>query len=1527
MGRRGVGILAAVAVAAGLVVAVPGFRIGAHATAPTPGIVTNFAGGSTTGYATSIAQAPWGLAWLGSNLLISDVAGLRILALNPATGVETLVAGNGQAGPSGDGGPATAAAIGYPRHLALDGTGDIFFAADDRVREILANGTITTVAGGGAGCTEPCPATSASFSNAHGVAVDAAGDLFIADTYHHVIRKVTSGQITTIAGTYAAGFSGDAGPANLAQLNFPEAVAADSSGNLFISDSSNNRVREIDHTTGKINTIAGTGAVAGICPTGAALTTPVWDPQGLSFDSMGNLLIAADYDQCIKKLSAGNITNVASLNGVNWAPRMAVADASGNIYATETPTGPNGGHVHKFTTPTTDSVVAGITGSCQIYGINGPASSAMLCGPDGVTVAPNGEIFIADPGASQVVKVDAGGVLRLVAGTGTAGMLGDNGPATSAQLNQPVSVAVDSLGNVYISDLMNDAVRRVDHTSGTITTYAGTLGAYGFAGDGQLATAAKLFNPWQITFDPSGNLYIADPGNARIRKVDLAGKISTFAGDGSTSFDIFHGQPAITAHINGPTGVAADSLGNVFIASIQAAARVDAFGNIWSEANGAASFLAIGPGNRLVATSSCEAILIPSSLVPVVLAGSSNQAGCSGNSGDGGPATAAQFNTLYGVAVDGSGDVFVGDRINKRVRRIQAYRAPVAPTAVSAVAASNRAAVQWTAPSASGGLPILDYAVTPYTGSTAHPAVHVSTTSTPVTGLINGTTYTFTVAASNGWATGPASAPSAAVTPVLTAVGTILTFAGGPGSGVATGIGQVPYALAVDNNANDLYVGDLASPVVRDLNLNNNQESVLAGSDGYGFAGDGGPPLSALMEGAGAIAACGGYTYIADTLNYVIRIVDHNTGKIRTVAGTGTPGYSGDGGPGTQAQISRVLGLACRTGGGVYISDSDNGAVRILDQSGVIYTWWKGLSFPTGLVELPTPTPVDDVAVADAGADNAVLELTDKQPYLIAGTPGHAGYAGDGGPSYQALLNNPRAVALYGTWPYTLMYVADTGNNQVRLVDLYNLAINSFAGGFNQPTGLAVANITLYVADTGNLRVAAVAVSGVPVTTVAGNGTPSLGGDGGPAGSAEMGNPYAVALDASGNEYIADNQDNVIRKVDTSGTITTFVGLPTLNDPRGVAVDAAGNVYVSDSGSGRILEFDPAGNFKQTIASGLSHPRGLVVDALGNVFVADTGNNRVVKVTSPGVITAFAGTGTAGFSGDGAAATAAKLNGPRAVVIDALGNVFISDSQNNRVREVTLNGNINTVVGNGTAGQGGDGGLATAAQLNFPFGLGFDGAGNLYIADTANQRLRVVDSLGRISTVVGACSAPGFSGDGGLASTAQLNSPFGIAVDGAGDVYVADVNNNRVRGAYALTGVRNAACQGPAGSPSSRGTNPGPVAPPPPPPRMMDGGGFRTLPATIQPTRTIAATLPVRIKPAAPGAISAAPSSTGAQPATSAQSPAAKPPAARLPARLAAVAQPSPPPGLPYLQLLAAAGALSAIMMAALRLRRRRRRV
>jgi sugar lactone lactonase YvrE len=329
------------------------------------------------------------------------------------------------------------------------------------------------------------------------------------------------------------------------------------------------------------------------------------------------------------------------------------------------------------------------------------------------------------------------------------------------------------------------------------------------------------------------------------------------------------------------------------------------------------------------------------------------------------------------------------------------------------------------------------------------------------------------------------------------------------------------------------------------------------------------------------------------------------------------------------------------------------------------------------------------------------------------------------------------------------------------------------------------------------------------IQTVAGNGTSGFSGDNGAAATATLSEPFGVAVDAVGNLYIADTSNHRIRKVDASGVITTVAGNGTesfsgdggpatsaaLNTPIGVAVDVAGNLYIADAFNNRIRKVNATGIITTVAGNGdarfsgdhatatsasLSAPFGVAVDKAGNLYIADTSNQRVRKVDTSGAIATVAGNGMEGFSGDGGPATRASLNFPTGVTLDRTGNLFITDQSNHRIRMVTTGGVITTVAGNGDAGFSGDHAAATSTRLNLPIGTAVDAAEALYIADTSNHRIRRVSSDGMVTTVAGN-GIGGFSGDGSAPTNASLKSPSGVAVDSAGNLYIADSFNNRVR--------------------------------------------------------------------------------------------------------------------------------------------------
>ena len=336
------------------------------------------------------------------------------------------------------------------------------------------------------------------------------------------------------------------------------------------------------------------------------------------------------------------------------------------------------------------------------------------------------------------------------------------------------------------------------------------------------------------------------------------------------------------------------------------------------------------------------------------------------------------------------------------------------------------------------------------------------------------------------------------------------------------------------------------------------------------------------------------------------------------------------------------------------------------------------------------------------------------------------------------------------------------------------------------------------------------------ITTVAGNNTAGNSGDGGAATAGQLNNPSAIAVDAARTLYIVDTLNDTIRQVQASGTISTAAGGPianalvswagdgaaatsaTLYSPCGVTVDRSGNFFIGDSGNNVIREVTRSNGFISTIAGDFSLgygfsgdgasanlaqmdlPCGVALDSANNLYIADIKNNRIRKMSSPdGTMTTVAGGGVVGTLGDGGLAFLAELNGPRDVVVDSSGNLYISDSDNHRIRMVS-NGKIYTIAGNGVPGFAGDGDLAVNAQLNRPVGIALDGAGNLYIADSQNFRIRRIAPSGVITTIAGNGRA-GYSGDGGPATAAMLNFPSGVAVDAAGNVYISDTQNNVIR--------------------------------------------------------------------------------------------------------------------------------------------------
>ncbi len=501
--------------------------------------------------------------------------------------------------------PATDAEIGYSVVIRLDTAGNIYFSdqGTNTVHEITTSGIINTVIGDGSYgfCGDGGPATNACVYIPSGVAIDDSGNLYLADLYNSRVRKVTAATgdiISTIAGNGDFGYSSDGGPADTTRLYFPTGVCVDAHRNVYIADFYNNRIRKVD-TNGIITTIAGG---TGVGDGGSALDAALSYPMNVSVDKSSNVYIADYFDNRVREISTS--TGIISTVAGNGFPR----------YGSD----------------------------------NGLADTSSLFYPTGVATDDSGNVYILCSGDARIRKVNpVKGTISTIAGDGSQGYTSDNIPATDAEFYfSPPNIvligfyyyyyyynyglALDKAGNIYVAD-GNNRIRRIDAITDTITTIAGS-GLPGIDGDGGPATAAQLNNPTNVAFDDSGNLYIVDFGNNRVREVEAStGIINTVAGGG---VDVGEGEPATDASLY-PSAVAVDSSGNIYIA--------DVYNNQIREVNAVTGILTTIAGNGIFAFS-----------------------------GDGGPAKNAEMEYPEGLTLDASDNIYIGDTYNDRVREINA---------------------------------------------------------------------------------------------------------------------------------------------------------------------------------------------------------------------------------------------------------------------------------------------------------------------------------------------------------------------------------------------------------------------------------------------------------------------------------------------------------------------------------------------------------------------------------------------------------------------------------------------------------------------------------------------------------------------------------------------------------------------------------------------------------------------------------------------------------------------------------------
>ncbi len=1398
------------------------------------GIITTYAGNGTAGStnSTSLTSAefndPGDLAFDASgNLFVADVRNNQIRKIN-ASGV-TLYAGSPTGAAGTTDGTGTAATFYGINSLSFDLAGNMYVSEVYVIRKITPAAAVSTLAGenGVYGNTNGTSFLNSTFDNLFQSYIDGSGNMYLNNTSDNNIRQLTLGG-WAISGALPAGISFDAttgilsgtptvngrfpvgitaynlygsstanvtilvnapppnisyntgtnavafikgspgssvptnaggdvpaisygvvstpygsatgisgntnNTGNAARFSSPDAVVADGAGNLYVADAANNLIRKVVISTGAVTTLAGSGTTGGANGTGTAASFN--DPEGICIDPTNTILYVSeggngDIREII--IATGVVSSITAVNG-SYTPHGLAIDASGtNLYFAD------------YTANVIRKAVIS-SGAVTTYAGNGTAgktnsatlTSAEFFFPSGVAFDASENLFVADYGNNEIREINASGV-TLFAGSATGAAGSTNATGTSATFSLPRAISFDAAGNMYVGDINNHLVREIT-PAGLVTTLAGEAGTAGYS-NGASFTSSTFGFPGQSYIDASGNMYLPDIDYNNIRLLTICGwAISGVLPDG-ISFDATTGILSGNATVTGafPVVVTAYNLYGSSTANVTITVSTPPVPNIsYNAGTNAVTFIQGSPGSNSPTNTGGA---VPALAYGVVSTPYGSLFETSGNTN--GIGNGALFKVPLCVAGDGAGNLYVVDGSNNLIRKITTSTGAVTTLAGS----GTNGTMDGTGTGASFSLPM---------------------------GICIDPTKTILYVADNG-----------GIRKIVIATAVVSTL---PGTAGADGFG-----LTTDASGANLYIACFTDNVIRKVVIATGALTTYAGNGTQGNTNSTTLTSAEFNDPEGVAFDGSGNLFVADGGNNEIREI--NASGVTLFAGSATGAAGSTNGGGTMTSFNIPVSISFDAAGNMYVGETGNHLIRKITPAGAVTTlageagiggFSNGTSFTTSTFEYPRPSYIDasgNLYIAEPYANN-IRQLT-ICGYAISGTlPSGISFDATTG-----ILSGNATVT--GTFPVVItaynFYGSSTANVTINCTaaPVPNISYNA---GTNAITLTDGTNSSNSPANTGG---AVPALAYGVVSTPCGSTTGVSGNTNSTGNNALFNFPTSVVGDGAGNLYVADQGNNLIRKmVISTGAVTTFAGSGTRGGtdgtgtgasfyaPSGICIDPTQTVlYVSDeNGIRKIVIATAAVSTLTTAVSGW----GLTTDATGaNLYATGSNGYMISKVViSSGTVTTYAGNGTAGKT-NSTMLTSAEFNVAEDVGFDASGNLFVDDHDNNEIREINASG-VTLFAGSATGTYGSTNGNGTSASFSFPNTLSLDAAGNIYVCELGTSLIRKITPAAAVTTLAGEADVFGET-NGPTLTTSDFNDLGHPYIDASGNMYVPDYGNNNIR--------------------------------------------------------------------------------------------------------------------------------------------------